>query len=732
MPNRRLLAAAAAASLVVSVVVPLVPGSTATAATSPLSSPAPPPAPNRQLNAVSALSASDVWAVGSQWVHDPSVDGSPLAMHWNGTTWSAVRVPGATLDLTDVSADSPTDAWAVGGGAQPGMVHWDGQAWRRVPLGNLLPAGTEFKSVSADAANDVWAVGYLSEQERNVVLHFDGAHWTSVPLPTFPHAAVLNAVTARSASDVWVVGLADTSVFLHWNGQSWTRVPGTNPSEPVDVFASSAGDAWVADESTDLPHWTGGSRWQKVPQPKPERWWNHITAVSGTSSSDVWFTGYRSEMPLIEHWDGATVVSVPAPAPSCNVARLTGVSAVNPTEAFAVGHYRTDTGVVQPFMLRWDGTAWAVMRSSTPADAPSAEPAYAGIPGFTSAENLTAIHAVAPDDVWAVGSRSGSSSFAASYHWNGSEWRRAPVPRAPGDVSSRLTDIEATVDGDLWAVGDATTVTGLTRAIAVHWTASGWVRVPLPQVGINQFFTSVSVRSSDDVWIVGHDDADNGSSEPMVLHWDGRVVTRVANPRLDRYHGPIRLQSVSARAADDVWITGTYSLYSCGSTAPLPFVWHWDGTALTATTLPEVHGSAFKIYPAVVPLAPDDAWLVGAMASRPLVVHWDGTAWTRSTTPIPPGAVSMLTSASATGPSDVWAVGPSRVFSPPSSRCGLILHFDGDSWRRVADPAPDACLESVSADAPGDAWAVGSEVGRSGELRPVILHWFAGRWHIGG
>src|SRR6516225_1378899 len=65
------------------------------------------------LNAVSARSAGDVWAVG---YYGSATGQKTLILHWNGTGWKkfASPSPGGNDTLTGVSADSATDAWAVG------------------------------------------------------------------------------------------------------------------------------------------------------------------------------------------------------------------------------------------------------------------------------------------------------------------------------------------------------------------------------------------------------------------------------------------------------------------------------------------------------------------------------------------------------------------------------------------------------------------------------------------
>src|SRR5438093_1938627 len=59
--------------------------------------------------AISGLSSTDVWAVGSE------SSNLPVVMHWDGTSWT--KVPQALFDSTlyGVADNGPSDVWAVGG-----------------------------------------------------------------------------------------------------------------------------------------------------------------------------------------------------------------------------------------------------------------------------------------------------------------------------------------------------------------------------------------------------------------------------------------------------------------------------------------------------------------------------------------------------------------------------------------------------------------------------------------
>jgi len=88
------------------------------------------------LSSVSVVGTDDVWAVGTTGASQ----GSALAEHWNGTSWTIVPtppIPGATVSsLRAVTAVSSTDVWAVGFHDpfpySTLVEHWDGTSWSLV------------------------------------------------------------------------------------------------------------------------------------------------------------------------------------------------------------------------------------------------------------------------------------------------------------------------------------------------------------------------------------------------------------------------------------------------------------------------------------------------------------------------------------------------------------------------------------------------------------------------
>lgn len=174
-----------------------------------------------QLFGITAITANDIWAVGS-------AAGAPLAVHWNGSTWNVATVEVgsglSTEKLTAVSGKAANDVWAVGDGKGvftnqtfATLKHWDGTRWSektcRAASSSNPPDGYEgtgadayFTGVSAAAVNDVWAVGVHGSGP--MILHWDGEAWTAVTHPrAFPNAAVLRAVTTLNGGSAWSVGL---------------------------------------------------------------------------------------------------------------------------------------------------------------------------------------------------------------------------------------------------------------------------------------------------------------------------------------------------------------------------------------------------------------------------------------------------------------------------------------------------------------------------------------------
>ena len=135
--------------------------------------------------AVSAVSPTDIWAVGDQ-----GSGPTTLAENFNGTTWSKVATPnpaGATsAELNGVSALSSSAVWAVGESSSGPLVEFfNGKSWSIQTTPTIAGGGGTLNAVDALSATDVWAVGNTGsgESRGQLIENFNGTSWSIVQAP---------------------------------------------------------------------------------------------------------------------------------------------------------------------------------------------------------------------------------------------------------------------------------------------------------------------------------------------------------------------------------------------------------------------------------------------------------------------------------------------------------------------------------------------------------------------
>lgn len=150
-----------------------------------------------------------------------------------------VRGPGIG-EFDAVAAVSANDVWAVGDGLGTLIAHWNGSQWSLVKSPSPGTAFNNLYGVAAASASDVWAVRSYSNDPQNqdvqtLIEHWNGSSWSIVPgLNPGAQGNAFNAVTAVSASNVWAVGFSYNSTFVqqtlieHWNGSAWSVVTSPN------------------------------------------------------------------------------------------------------------------------------------------------------------------------------------------------------------------------------------------------------------------------------------------------------------------------------------------------------------------------------------------------------------------------------------------------------------------------------------------------------------------------
>lgn len=280
---------------------------------------------NTELNGAFARTGTDVWAVGQQFGAAGQTPPPPVAYHWNGSAWSLLSTPslGVNASLQAVSASSATDAWAVGYSFPVGSnrraalyEHWNGSAWSVVSGPSQGIIG--LRGVADLSATSAYAVGTGS----GVAYHWNGTAWSIVTLPDASFAP--SAITAVSASDIWLVGSGSAGAeAMNFNGTTWTVVAMQQPSSNTPVLNGvttvSANDIWAVGEtqsgefgvSTLIEHWNG-TAWSIVPSPTPGAY-PALNAVAARGSGDVYAVGFNMpsvnggvQQGLILRWNGST------------------------------------------------------------------------------------------------------------------------------------------------------------------------------------------------------------------------------------------------------------------------------------------------------------------------------------------------------------------------------------------------------------------------------------------
>jgi hypothetical protein len=285
------------------------------------------------LAGVSCPTATSCIAVGNVRGSEKSPS-APLIAHWRGGGWKFVTGPrpkGATgTYLHAVSCTGPASCVAVGSYSSkqtlgaPLALRWNGRTWSLAALprpGNA--AATTLSGVSctgARAASVCWAVGsYATRPEGEpfftVAARLAHGRWKLFPSPNYnkTHYSAFTSVSCSGpkrclAAGYWRHGSGAT-FGARWNGKRWTAVRTRNPRG--FTFSHLAG----------------------------------ISCASATRCVAVgtYAMGGTKSLTLVEQWNGRVWQVQPSPQPRKSASSaLLGVSCTSATRCVGVGTYRTN------------------------------------------------------------------------------------------------------------------------------------------------------------------------------------------------------------------------------------------------------------------------------------------------------------------------------------------------------------------------------------------------------
>ncbi|MGA7730003.1 MAG: hypothetical protein WCD37_01895 [Chloroflexia bacterium] len=309
---------------------------------------------------------------------------------------------------------------------------------------------------------------------------------------------------------------------------------------------------------------------------------------------------------------------VPTPSINAESSNIRGISASSPSDVWAVGSLSNlvPGSGRSPLIMHYGGTGWEIMATDV----------------ITQRFFLEDVAALAPNNVWAVGSYYGNTpGIGTPYnkliiHWDGKAWS-VSLKGGPGEVNG----VWATAPDDVWAVGEMGRDRYAGIATVYHWDGRAWSETPIR----TNYLNDVVALSREDVWVTGSD----------TFHWDGNQWTRSAA------HDSREMQGLVALGANDVWTVGV-------ATQGVS-IQHWNGLAWTE--FPSIAERDTRLQ-AIGGLATDDVWAVGGRypgSGAALLLHWDGSQWSAIPNPVP-GFSSSLYDIKRVG-DELWAGGSRRL-----------------------------------------------------------------------
>jgi hypothetical protein len=307
---------------------------------------------------------------------------------------------------------------------------------------------------------------------------------------------------------------------------------------------------------------------------------------------------------------------------------------------------------------------------------------------------LSAVAAVSPADVWAVGAANIRYSWRPlTEHWNGQSWSRYPVPSTGDGDDDFLNNVAAVASNDVWAVGDILDQSTLrSSSLIEHWNGVAWSRIASPNLpGGSELFGVATIPGTSRLWAVGARALESGTPQTLIQLWNGTAWNVIPSPNPPT--GMSFLSDVGASSATDAWAVGSTLDQNVGA----PLLFHWNGTTWSIVSSPP-NGFADE---AISVLTGSDAYAAGGT-----IDHWNGAEW--SVQIDPPFSLDDI---SVESPTEGWVVGTQGGGANPLQTAGM--HWDGLTWTEIP-PVNIGTDENNSlngvAEVPGSSrvWAVGS------------------------
>jgi hypothetical protein len=533
-----------------------------------------------------------------------------------------------------------------------------------------------------------------------------------------------------------------------------------------------------------------GSRWTAQTVPSFDDPVTSLTSVScsGPDSCDAIgsFQGNTSGGVFGEYWDGSTWTIQLMPGVSSGTVFLNAISCAAANACTAVGfEVNNQTGVEAPLVEVWNGSAWHVQKSPTPAGAAGAELTGVScasatactavgdfqksrsqlpfaesratstwqletvpLPAGTLAAFPSAVSCSAADDCTAVGTyATQTQELSLAERWNGFAWSLETVPTPAGAFATTLSSVSCTSASDCEAVGGAVSQTG-SGPLAERWNGSTW-SVQTTPTETGGFLAVVSCPSSGSCTAIGSPGA---TGAPARLRPGSQL------PRPGLLSVAPRVSSLglrSLRAASGSPSRRSPSVYALAVAAPLfgrsadrqlrtagapslTLAEQWNGTSWSVVPVPGFTGAASSQPFGVSCGSAHSCFATGYYTDSisgdqlPLLERWSGSRWTLASLPIPSGTVdTRLFDVSCTAANACTAVGEALTHTTATA---FADRWNGITWTAQHVPGKaglGSALGSVSCTAANACTAVGALLNRStGEDSTLAEFWNGSTWTV--
>ena len=539
----------------------------------------------QNLEAISAVSASDIWATGR----------NGAIINYNGTGWTATSSPTGE-HLNGVYIRTATDGWAVG---ENGVIlRYDGFDWTL-----FVDTGTEdWNSVYMLSATDGFVVGDSGAMRR-----WNGTTWSTV---TTGVAGNLHSVWALDSSNVWV-GAASNKFYLY-NGSTFVEdydngadnwydilffdslngwavaqggtiarfgafyeTSGTFTSQVLD--SGAAGSDWaivswtetlISDQDVEIELRTGET---SVPDGGWDAWAGPFTEAAGDPTTGV------ADGRYIQYRVNFTRGTIATSSPQFDDIRIiydlpTGQN-VNAVEMISdiLGWAVGNNGEI----VEYDGSVWIATTSPV-------------------GNSLFGIDSLNASDIWAGG------AAGKILHFDGVSWTEHT-----DTGGTRWNDFEAVSASDAWVVGNGGNI--------YRYNGSTWSTVTSP-AGSNLY--TVELTASDEGWA--------GGANGTLISWNGSTWSAATSPTSNDINDIFSISSSSIWAAAD---NGEILYYNGTS-------WSVD----TDTGIEDWNGITFG--------DSDQGFVV---ASQSDIYAYDGSIWSATTTPTSENLNDVMLATATTG-----------------------------------------------------------------------------------